>query len=576
MPPTFIDHVALLGACLDRRAVIVEAIERQILNVQDKETSRSRDRGLLERLLAGLFHAAIGIPHLSGAFGTLAAAHLDDGFEPVSRDRYSHRLDPVDLVARASDHWDATRWPGRNGRVAFAHVVYGAFMLGLLEHLSLRIWDSGIDDAEGNLREVQRLLDRLNGDSSAPVFIRDARWLIQTAQGPLTRELAPYFRIAGHIAQSFDAGCRLEVHKAGAVLAGGHLRSQQRYRASETGRAYDDPEVLAITRNSNSMDVALLAGDLVALLERYDTALGGEGDADLRRSLSDAILQGLSADPDLLITRVDLLGPATMVEEVFVDAAAADGPHYTAPGERHAELIGRYRDLLNRLAVPLRAECLELDPAGRAYSPLGISYGFCADVLWNVALGAMTARPSSSLSLEDLFESRTRLDEKAARAHAWERLPTRPGEHQHFTHSPDWAQQVFGDVIDRLRRLGAGDDAVARTGRLFVCRQPIDSLPRAIPDSFVSGQKHVVTSDVQWALATGSTAFPKSHLLSDRREGRYLASVEQDGKWFAVSKVLLTVCLAQGRDAAIAGVPASLVDLTRLTCPEIVTVESSS
>ena len=320
MPHAFTDHVALLGAYLDRRAVIVEAIERQMLNVQDKETSRSRDRGRLERLLAGFFDAAIGLPHLSGAHGTLAAAHVDDGFQPVSRGTYSHRLDPVDLVVRAYDHWETTRWPGRNGRIAFAHVVYAAFMIGLLEHLSLRIWDSGIDDAEGNLREVQRLLDRLNGDSSGPVFIRDARWLIQTAQGPLTKELAPYFRVAARIAQSFDAGYRLEVHKAGAVLAGGHLRSQQRYRASESGRAFDDPEVLAITRNSNSMDVALLVGDLVPLLERFETALA-EDDADLRRGLVDAILQGLSADPELLITRLELLGPAMVVEEVFIDAA---------------------------------------------------------------------------------------------------------------------------------------------------------------------------------------------------------------------------------------------------------------
>lgn len=570
MPPSFSDHVALLGASLDRRALIVEAVERQILNVQDKETSRSRDRGRLERLLSGSFHAAVELPYLSGAFDTLTAAHVDYGFEPVSRDRHSHRLDPVDLVARAYDHWDATRWPGRNGRIAFAHVVYGAFMLGLLEHLSLRIWDSGVHDAEGNLREVQRLLDRLNGDSSGPVFIRDARWLIQTAQGPLTKELAPYFRIAARIAESFDAGYRLEVHKAGAVLAGGHLRSQQRYRASETGRAFDDPQVLAVTRNSNSMDVALLAGDLVALLERYEAALGGEddSDADLRRGLADAILQGLSADPDLLITRLELLGPATMVEEVFVDAAA-EGPRYTAPGERHAALIRRYRDLLTRLAAPLCAECLELDPAGRAYSPLGISYGFCADVLWNVAVGTLTARPSSSLSLEDLFESRTRLDEKATRAHTWEQLPTSAGEHQHFTHSPEWAQQVFGDVIDRLRRLGSRD-AVARTGRLFVRLQSIDSLPGSIPDSAVSAQEHVVTSDIQWALNAGATAFPKSHLLADRREGRYLASVEQDGKWFAVSKVLLTACLAQGRDAVIAGVPDAVAVQLRVTCPEIV------
>ena len=136
-------------------------------------------------------------------------------------------------MARAYDHWDSTRWPGRNGRIAFAHVVYAAFMLGLLEHLSLRIWDWVSTMPKAISATVQRLLDRLNGDSSGPVFIRDARWLIQTAQGPLTKELAPYFRVAARIARSFDASYRLGIHRAGAVLAGGHLRSQQRYRASE-------------------------------------------------------------------------------------------------------------------------------------------------------------------------------------------------------------------------------------------------------------------------------------------------------------------------------------------------------
>ena len=165
-----------------------------------------------------------------------------------------------------------------------------------------------------------------------------------------------------------------------------------------------------------------------------------------------------------------------MVEEVFVDAATPEGPGYTPHGERHVELVGRYRDLLTRLATALGAECLELDPAGRAYSPLGISYGFCADVLWNVALGALTARSSSTLSLEDLFESRTRLDDKAARAQAWEDLPTRAGEHEHFTHAPEWAQQVFADVVDRLRQLGAGD-AGARTGRLLVRPHTIEPGP---------------------------------------------------------------------------------------------------
>ncbi len=175
----------------------------------------------------------------------------------------------------------------------------------------------------------------------------------------------------------------------------------------------------------------------------------------------------------------------------------------------------------------------------------------------------------------DLFESRTRLDDKAPHAHTWEKLPTPAGERPRFTHSPEWAQQVFADVIDRLRRLAAGE-AGLRPGRLIVSDHGLDAPDGTLADSAVSAQEHVVTSDVQWALRTGATAFPKSHLLADRQEGRYLASVEQDGKWFAVSKVLLTDCLARGRDAVIAGVPDTLVDRLRLICPEIAMSEFRS
>jgi hypothetical protein len=126
MPHAFTDHVALLTAYLDRRAFIVEAIERQMLNVQDKEPARSRARSRLELLLVKSIDGAAALPHGFRSYASLAAAHAEDGFQPVSRDTYAHRLDPVDLVMRAYDHWDATRWPGRNGRVACAHVVYGA------------------------------------------------------------------------------------------------------------------------------------------------------------------------------------------------------------------------------------------------------------------------------------------------------------------------------------------------------------------------------------------------------------------------------------------------------------------
>ena len=96
MPPAFTDHVALLAASLDRRGQVVEALERQLLNVQDKETSRSRDRERLERLLHASLHATAGLPR-SGPYDALAAAqHVEDGFEPVSRDQHSRGLDPID------------------------------------------------------------------------------------------------------------------------------------------------------------------------------------------------------------------------------------------------------------------------------------------------------------------------------------------------------------------------------------------------------------------------------------------------------------------------------------------------
>ena len=48
---------------------------------RSKETSRSRDRERLERLLHASLHATAGLPR-SGPYDALAAAHVEDGFEP--------------------------------------------------------------------------------------------------------------------------------------------------------------------------------------------------------------------------------------------------------------------------------------------------------------------------------------------------------------------------------------------------------------------------------------------------------------------------------------------------------------
>jgi hypothetical protein len=80
-----------------------------------------------------------------------------------------------------------------------------------------------------------------------------------------------------------------------------------------------------------------------------------------------------------------------------------------------------------------------------------------------------------------------------------------------------------------------------------------------------------VTSDLTRAFSTAATGFPRSQILRDRNEARFLASAEADGTWFAVSKVVLTACLSQGKNALITHVPEPVVEVLRLTCPGLVT-----
>jgi hypothetical protein len=579
----FSSYVALLSQFLERRGEIVAHIEGRLLNVRGKDTSRNRNRDYFDHMFTACFFNLPGLPRdLSRLKGQLAAAHVADGFEPILLKDRANELDPLDLIVRAYQQWEEHRWPGHNGRLTYAHTLYAVFLLRQLEHLSLRIWDEGSARAEDRLHEVQQLLDRLNEGAQSAAFIRDVRWLIHTAQGPLTAHLRPYFRIAGQISESFTDSFRLGLHNAGARLTGGHLRSQLRYRTWETRRAIDDPDILAVTRNSNSMDLALLVRDLVPLLGAYRTACLAE-DVEARPDLADAILQGLSADPELLLTRLDLLAPCAMIEDLFVDRDDEGRARYTPLGRTHRGLLDCYGELIRELAAPLKEDAVGCDPSTRAYSPFAIAYGFCSDILANMALDTLVSQPSLGLSLEDIFVSRGALDDKLARSEGWKRLPTRQGERKHFDHSAEWAEQMWERVVNaldaRARRTTPANASSRPDGRLFVVPEA-GSLEACsdgtAPGEIVSAQEYCFTSDLKLALSGATTAVPKKLFLTDRNEGRFLASAESDGKWFGISKVILSVITGQGKDALVSGVPAAAIDALRLTCPGLLMLPNGS
>ncbi len=575
----FSDHIALLEQFLDSRPAIVEALERQLFCARGKAIAKNRDRESIADIFTTCFFESPTISgHLSRLNGQLDAAHQRDGFEPARQDGYSRELDQVELVLRACHHWNCTRWPGINGRLVYAQSLYAVFMLRQFERLSLRIWDEGNDHAAERLQHVQRLLDLLN-DGRSPQkirLVRDARWLIQTAQGPLTRHVRPYFIKADKVATLNDA--RLEIHKAGAVLAGGHLRSQLRHLSSRTGWAFDDPQLLALTRSSNSMDMALLVRDLVALLDAYSAACERK-DSDARIALADAILQGLSADPELLLTRLDLLGPSTMIEDLFVLHGDAGAEPYTTMGEVYREYLARYGELVGRTAESLQQDSREFDPAHAAYSPLGVVYGFCADLFSNMVLNTLRSPSSPDLSLEDMFMGGGRLEEKQTQAHEWEHLPKREGEPDPFEHSSEWAAQMYARMARALEARAARptepNASMLRKACLYLVPRgvAVDSLSEGVlPAGIIHAQEHCLTSDVTRARLTGATSLPSDRLVADRAEGRMLACVYSDGAWFGISKVPLMLLTSQGKDALITDVPPSVIDVMRQVCPELLVV----
>jgi hypothetical protein len=310
------------------------------------------------------------------------------------------------------------------------------------------------------------------------------------------------------------------------------------------------------------MDSALLVRDLVALLDAYRIAIRNNGEH--RIELADAILQGLSADPELMVVRLDLLKPYTWIEDLF---------RGTALGDEQLSLLDRYRELMAASSEALIEDAGHLDPGRQIYSPFGIVYGFCSDVLSNMAMAALITQAADPLSFEDTFDSCGHLDEKLVRASTWARLPRRGAEREHFEHSPDWGSEMYARLISALERRVSRPGEPNASGHpnsfIFVSSQNRQSPPAAEMDSpaeAVNANEYCFTSDMSRAVASGATFQSEAEMIDSRNEGRFLASVKVDGSWFGVSKLVLTLFLAQGKHAAMTAVPEDAVDVIQLVC----------
>jgi hypothetical protein len=565
-PEPFDAHVVLLRWFVARRAAIVDRIEG-VLNAQRKPAHYRQDVRLLDREIEDCFFTLPGIAHEHSALRRrLEAAHWASGFKPrVTPGEHNDLIDPAEMTSRAFHMWQLTRWPGRQGRVRCAHILFDLYLLRQLMLLAMRLWDGGTQHAGERLKAIQRVLDELNAGAPPghPKFLRDARWLFPLAQSPTTDELWGYFGVTERIDATLPEADRLEIDSASVRMAGGHLRSQLRHVAAQKGVAIDERGVVLLTRRSNALDLATLIQWLVPLLEQYERAVQTGEDAR-RHGLASAILQGVSPDPELFLNRVDLLGPYSMIEHLFI-ARDSDGPAaYTPMGQRQVRLLRDYAARIGRVAAPLHEDCAHFRPAAGAYSPYGALYGFSSRLLEHMALKSLTPDSDTRFGVEDVFTDGG--TDKLAWVSGWRNLPHVPRDVlKLFEYPQAFAEQMFERVEQALRRRLAGDEA--RAGRLVVLAEgePADAWPGAdLP------AEYWVSSDRQLAAAGKAELNDEAQLVHSRLEGELLVSYQTSGGWIGITKDVLTAVLGAGRDARIGGLPREAAATLKLMCPELI------
>ena len=580
-------HVELLRLFLTHREDIVESIEA-VLNAQRKPIRYLQDRSLLSRHFEDCFFACTAVTASQTRLrGQLEEAHWAGGFRP-RQVHYLHNdlIHPAEMMIRGFHFWQQTRWPGRNGRMHYAHTLFNLYVIRCLEFLSMRLWDEDPSSAGGRLAEIQSVLDELWRSSPAdqPVIVRDARWLIPLAQSLITDELAAYFEVAQQVTETLQEADGLEIQKAHVRMLGGHLTSQIRYYCTKDCVSINEHSVVLRTRTSNALDFALLIQGLVALLKAYARALLS-GDERMRLDMAGAICQGISADPELFLNRVDMLSAYSMIEHVFIATNREGHVVYSPLGQRHVQLLKEYGALIDRLTRSLRDDSPRFRPVAGGCSPYGVIFGLPSHLIEHMALKALQHDAETRFSLEDVFEDwATSADDgdtsaaKLAWVNGWRKLPHIDREVQRLY---DYPQQFAEDIYDRiehelseaslakLRDSNAEACDGSRTGRLYIVSGDdleTDSKAAAIPEL---PARYFGSSDRQIVAAHKAAPYDRAQLLHERQEGHFLVSYETPGGWIALKKDLLTEVLGAGRDASIVGLPLHAAQVLRLMCAEL-------
>jgi hypothetical protein len=333
------------------------------------------------------------------------------------------------------------------------------------------------------------------------------------------------------------------------------------------GVPFDENSLVLSTRRSNALDLALLIQGLVPLLKAYEHAM--QNDAEKRLDFADSIYQGISPDPELFLNRLDLLGPYSMIEHLFITTDRDGNAVYTPTGQRHIHLLQEYAIRIRRLSKPLYEDCQQFKPIGGAYSPYGILFGFSSNLFEHMALKTIQLDAVTRFTLEDIFTNGE--SDKLAWVNGWRKLPhIKPEMAKLFEYPQLFAEDMFARIEQALRRRVSDGEEPVQTGRLFIVAEDdlqADSKLSQIPDLPV---QYIRSSDMQIVGARKADSYDQTQLLDERQEGEFLLSYQTSGGWVAITKDILTEVLGTGHAVKMVGLPHVAAGVLQLMCPNLV------
>lgn len=570
--PPFQACAAMLQDFLQQRDAIVARIDT-LLNCQKMPLDYQQDAARLSRLFKACFHSLPGRAHEHAALcEQLEQARCDMGFRPRAS-AGNDIIDPAQMLLRALHLWRQTRWPGQKGRLRYAHTLYNLYLLRCLMLCLLRLWDEPAAGVPARLGQLQQLLDAVWQRSPAdqPRLVRNVCWLLPVALSPTTDALGGYFDVAARVADSFSAADRCETQRAWVQTGAGHLCAQLRHLSVQRGVTPDDHELVLLTRRSNALDVALLVEGLVTLMEAYAQSLQ-QDDSAQRQQLALAICHGFAPDPELFVQRLDLLGPYSMIEMLFISTSDDGRCDYTPAGRRHLALLQRYAGLLPSLLQPLLDDLQRSRHAAHDYLPQGALFGFSSNLLELMAFKTLQLDSELRYGLEDVFTPGDA--SKREWVNSWRRLPhVKPEVAQQYEYPQDFVDAMLTRVQRVLQQRLAAEWTAPTAGRLQLLSQGA-AWPSALQQVQDLARPFVLASDAAEVATGRAAAMDAGDLQHCRMEGEFLVSYATTAGWVAIGKDLLTDVLGAGHDARLAGLPPAAANTLCLMCPALVVLNS--